>query len=210
MQRVAVERSRRCKRRAVAPRSYGKPKAVETGISKLLRGRRRRTSQWTDRRAAHAVNSLPLKGGGLGWGSPLLLKATVGVGLALRVRGSKSPSFRRMTTPAPHGNRSLRFQLRNFHGNHFQHARNILYDVGIPKSENRHASLSEPLISLSIPRCRFCVLTAVELDGELKSRTIEIQDVISGRMLPSKACAIDLRVSELLPQPPLDVGNVPP
>jgi hypothetical protein len=51
------------------------------------------------------------------------------------------------------------------------------------------------------------MLPAIQLDSELQSRAIEIQDVVPGWMLPAKAGAIDLCASQLLPQPSLHVGG---
>jgi hypothetical protein len=38
------------------------------------------------------------------------------------------------------------------------------------------------------------MLSAIQLQRELQCRAIEIQDVTAGRVLPTKACALDLGI----------------
>jgi hypothetical protein len=93
----------------------------------------------------------------------------------------------------------LRLQLSNLPGNHFQHARKIRRQVGIPKSEYRHTSLPQPLIPLTVSIWRSCMLAAVQLHGELQCWTVKIQNVATYRMLSAKACAVDLGIPQPVP-----------
>jgi hypothetical protein len=66
-----------------------------------------------------------------------------------------------------------------------------LGDVGIPETQHRDASLIQPTVALFIFRLvvGVCVLTAIELNREPQSRAIEIENELTGGMLPSEICA---------------------
>jgi hypothetical protein len=70
--------------------------------------------------------------------------------------------------------------------------------------------LRKPLIAQAVTADGCRVLAAVQLDGEPQRRAVEVQDVVSSRMLATEACAIDLRASQLLPQASFNVRNVLP
>src|SRR5438105_7675873 len=52
------------------------------------------------------------------------------------------------------------------------------------------------------------MLSAVQLNGELERRAVEIQDVIASGMLSAEAGVIDLRAAQFLPQPSFDIGGI--
>lgn len=85
--------------------------------------------------------------------------------------------------------------------NDFQHARQVLHHIGIPKPQHRYAAFGKP----SRTRMIFCsdrvlaVLAAIEFHSEPDSRREEIQYIISRRMLAAKINA-ELLVAEPLPQ----------
>jgi len=110
--------------------------------------------------------------------------------------------------PTPGGGYSTLLQLGDLQGNDLKHTREIFCDVGIPKSQHGHATLTQPLISLTVSRGCFRMLSTVQLDGKLQCRTIEIQNVMTRGMLTAKARAIDLGVSQLVPKPPFDFGHI--
>src|SRR5712691_464539 len=143
--------------------------------------------------------TLPLSGGG---GAPSAWRGPGSIGII------DLTSNRRVGAPAPGGGHLDRLQLGNLQGNDFEHAGKMLCDVGIPESKHSHAALGEPCIALTVPTRGLRMLPAVELRGDLQCRAIEIQDGIARGMLATKSCAIDLRVSQFLPQPPFDISCV--
>ena len=51
------------------------------------------------------------------------------------------------------------------------------------------------------------MLAAIQFDGETKGRAIEIENVLTGRMLSSKVCT-ELPIAQLLPEPHFDVREI--
>jgi len=75
-----------------------------------------------------------------------------------------------------------------------QHAVDIFDDIGVPISQNGNAARGKPSVAtlVSLDFRRQVVLTAVEFDGEAKSRAIEIEHVRADGVLAPKSMAIDL------------------
>jgi len=88
----------------------------------------------------------------------------------------------------------------------------IVDDIRIPKPERYYSVLRHPRISLTVTvhLLQLTVLSAIELHDKTKLRTKEIENVRSGGMLPAKAYAANLLVSQLGPETSLHFGRVAP
>jgi hypothetical protein len=139
------------------------------------------------RGAGRVVRSLPLKGGGSGWGS-----------------GQAS------STPTRMRPRCRRAQFADLRSDDLQHTIEVFSDIGIPEAQDRHALLLQPFIALTVARPSLSVLPAVEFDSESQCRAIEIENVTAGWMLAAKLRVADLTVSRPMPQPLLNVGDIAP
>ena len=111
--------------------------------------------------------------------------------------------------PAPGGGHFRRLQFADLHGDHFERSNEVRGDVGIPKAENRNATLGKPAFAPFISSfvVGFGMLPTVEFDHQTERRAIEVEHEGSGRMLSSEIDT-ELPVTQLLPQPHFDLGRI--
>jgi hypothetical protein len=102
-------------------------------------------------------------------------------------------------------------QLGKLRQNTFKDTRDVVGQIGIPKSKHGHPAIRQPLIPLfvSLRTIGFGMLSAIEFDGEALRRTIKIQNKGTGGMLATEINT-ELPVSKFLPQTHLNVGRAAP
>jgi hypothetical protein len=93
--------------------------------------------------------------------------------------------------------------------NRLQHALNVLHYIPVPKPDHAIASLGDflapPLVCASSKR----VLTAIELNDQLRCRTGKIHDVSANWMLATESIR-ELELAQLPPQALLSLRHVSP
>jgi hypothetical protein len=103
-----------------------------------------------------------------------------------------------------------RAQFADLCSDNLQNTIDVFGDVGIPEAQDRYAALLEPFIAVAVARPGLSVLAAVEFDSESQCGAIEVENVTPGWMLAAKLRVTELAVSQLLPQPPFNVGSIAP
>ena len=92
---------------------------------------------------------------------------------------------------------------------HLQHTPNVFYYIPVPKSDYAITSLGDLPTSQLIRAKRYRMLSAIELDNQLRCGTGKIHDVSADWVLPAKPPR-EPELTQLPPQPLLGLRHVPP
>jgi len=101
-------------------------------------------------------------------------------------------------------------QFAGLRSDDFQYTVELFDNIGIPETDDPHASLFKPFLAFTIMRFVLRVLTAVEFDREIQCGTIEVENIAAGRVLATKARVTYLTVPQSIPESPFHVGLIAP
>lgn len=84
----------------------------------------------------------------------------------------------------------------------FEHSRQIVRDLRVPKSDYAIALAFKPKLPLSIAvRCGvLVVMSAVEFDDQALGRTEEVHDIRTDGCLPPEVCAVSRKLLQRTPK----------
>src|SRR5690242_3718014 len=99
----------------------------------------------------------------------------------------------------------------NFHlpADRLQHTPNVLHYISVPEPDHPIAMAGNVEASILIFFGTKCVLSAVNLDDQLRGWTGKVDNVFADWMLTTKSSR-EPKLAQLAPQPPLCLCHVPP